>query len=194
MSREAILGRVRAAIGRSAGAPVEPLDDWAFPNAMEAEDLVSRFMAEATAVNSETVEARDGRWADALHPFIPDAEAVFAGPGVDVAGLGLPVAKADQAATAPGVVVGIVRAVAGIAESGSVVVEADGAQLPSLLTETSVILLEKGTVVRGLEDLPSPSDAVRSRILVTGPSRTADIEKRIVLGAHGPKRLIIVLI
>jgi L-lactate dehydrogenase complex protein LldG len=31
-------------------------------------------------------------------------------------------------------------------------------------------------------------------LLVTGPSRTADIEKKLVLGAHGPKRLIVLLV
>jgi L-lactate dehydrogenase complex protein LldG len=31
-------------------------------------------------------------------------------------------------------------------------------------------------------------------LLVTGPSRTADIEKKLVLGAHGPKRLVVLLV
>jgi L-lactate dehydrogenase complex protein LldG len=31
-------------------------------------------------------------------------------------------------------------------------------------------------------------------LLVTGPSRTADIEKKLVLGAHGPKRLIVLVV
>ena len=31
-------------------------------------------------------------------------------------------------------------------------------------------------------------------VLVTGPSRTADIEKILILGVHGPKRLIVLLV
>jgi L-lactate dehydrogenase complex protein LldG len=31
-------------------------------------------------------------------------------------------------------------------------------------------------------------------VLVTGPSRTADIEKILILGVHGPKRLIVILV
>jgi L-lactate dehydrogenase complex protein LldG len=31
-------------------------------------------------------------------------------------------------------------------------------------------------------------------VLVTGPSRTADIEKILILGVHGPKRLVVLLV
>jgi L-lactate dehydrogenase complex protein LldG len=31
-------------------------------------------------------------------------------------------------------------------------------------------------------------------VIVTGPSRTADIEKILILGVHGPKRLIVLLV
>ena len=39
------------------------------------------------------------------------------------------------------------------------------------------------------------SPAVRGEfVLVTGPSRTADIEKILILGVHGPKRLVVLLV
>ena len=31
-------------------------------------------------------------------------------------------------------------------------------------------------------------------VIVTGPSRTADIEKILILGVHGPKRLVVMLV
>ena len=31
-------------------------------------------------------------------------------------------------------------------------------------------------------------------VIVTGPSRTADIEKILILGVHGPKRLVVILV
>jgi L-lactate dehydrogenase complex protein LldG len=39
-----------------------------------------------------------------------------------------------------------------------------------------------------------PRAMPRAVILVSGPSRTGDIEQTIVLGAHGPRRLHIVLV
>jgi len=54
------------------------------------------------------------------------------------------------------------------------------------------------------EHLPAawPSIAARAAeptlggefLIVTGPSRTADIEKILILGVHGPKRLVVMLV
>lgn len=191
MTREEVLGAVRAALGGPSGMP-EP-ERWTFPAAPEP-DRLARFMAEAARVDAEVVSARDGDWASALRPFLLDQRAVFCGSGVDVRRLGKPLADAAEAAARPGEVAGLVRASHGIAESGTVVIDHDGDQLPSLLTEVSVVLLAQQDIVAGLEDLPPPDDRTRCRVLITGPSRTADIEKRLVLGAHGPRRLVVVIL
>jgi L-lactate dehydrogenase complex protein LldG len=54
------------------------------------------------------------------------------------------------------------------------------------------------------EHLPAAWPAIAARaaeparrgefVIVTGPSRTADIEKILILGVHGPKRLVVMLI
>jgi L-lactate dehydrogenase complex protein LldG len=73
----------------------------------------------------------------------------------------------------------------------------------NFLPDTHIVLVRAGQVVAGYEDA---WDRVRARAggdplswprtinLITGPSRTGDIEQRIQLGAHGPRRLHVVLL
>jgi L-lactate dehydrogenase complex protein LldG len=77
-----------------------------------------------------------------------------------------------------------------------------GADTPSTLNflpDTHVVVLKAGDVVGPYEDA---LDRVRAKgngmprtiNFVTGPSRTGDIEQQIQLGAHGPRRLHILLV
>ena len=98
---------------------------------------------------------------------------------------------------------GVTGAVAGIAETGTLML-ASGPDRPTamnFLPDNHIAVLRAGDVVgpyeeawdilRGLGDgAPLP----RTVNMITGPSRTGDIEQKIQLGAHGPRRLHIVLI
>jgi len=87
------------------------------------------------------------------------------------------------------------------AESGTVIVAADvSGRAMSVLPPTHVVV---ATLDQLLQDFASAVKAVRDRYggelpstvsFITGPSRTADIEKILVLGAHGPKRLVVLLL
>ena len=98
--------------------------------------------------------------------------------------------------------VGVVRAVKGIAQTGTCVVVADdeALRLDTMLPEVSVILLDRADI---LPDLPSAAPFLREQqtqgrasyvSFITGPSRTADIERVSAIGVHGPLELHIVLI
>ena len=112
---------------------------------------------------------------------------LLAAPGIDVdADLHWP-ACGPQAATAASV--GVVRAVAAAAQTGTVLLRSDdnGGRAVSLLPPACIFVIDAGTVVdtlgdflRELEDLPS------QLVAVTGPSRSADIESTLVIGVHGP--------
>jgi L-lactate dehydrogenase complex protein LldG len=96
--------------------------------------------------------------------------------------------------------VGVTGVFCAIAETGTLVV-ASGARTPasvSLLPETHVALVDTGRIVATLEDawdlLRRERGALpRAVNLISGPSRTADIEQTVTLGAHGPYRVLIVL-
>jgi len=86
-----------------------------------------------------------------------------------------------------------------IAETGSVVLSArhPGARRCAFLADAHYVLCAEETIVDRLADLLAAAGPEwrercgHSLTLITGPSRTADIEKVLVLGAHGPRRLVI---
>ena len=102
--------------------------------------------------------------------------------------------------------VSVQRGFAGIAETGTLMLPS-GAQTPTrlnLLPDTEIVVLKTSQVVGAYEEAfdrlreseasPAGRFMPRNVMLVTGPSRSADIERTLELGAHGPRRLHIVLI
>ena len=95
---------------------------------------------------------------------------------------------------------GITGAFAAIAETGTLML-ISGAETPTrnnFLPDTHIVVLRASEVVACYEDgwdrLRAAGPMPRTVNFITGPSRTGDIEQRLVLGAHGPRRLHIVLI
>lgn len=84
-----------------------------------------------------------------------------------------------------------------IAEIGSIVLFPNEmtSVLAHLLPECVMIFIRQDQMLASLGELFQrvPVEQAKSMLLVTGPSRTADIEKILILGAHGPKRLIVTM-
>lgn len=96
--------------------------------------------------------------------------------------------------------VGVTGAFCAIAETGTLMM-LSGAETPastSLLPETHVAVLDPQRIVATMEDAwdllrkehRQPPRAVN---FISGPSRTADIEQTVTLGAHGPYRVLLIL-
>lgn len=91
---------------------------------------------------------------------------------------------------------------AAIAETGTLMTTS-GPKTPATLNflpETHVAILQAGQIVGAYEDAwdrfrdLSRDGLPRTVNLITGPSRTGDIEQTIMLGAHGPRRLHVILV
>lgn len=88
--------------------------------------------------------------------------------------------------------VGVTLAELAVAETGSILVEAGPGRerLASLAPPVHVAIVRVDVLVANLEDAFA-RDLTRTTVLITGPSRTADIEGVLVRGVHGPKDIVI---
>lgn len=99
--------------------------------------------------------------------------------------------------------VGLSHAVAGVAETGTLVLTSgpDNPTTLNFLPETHLVVVEAATVAGDYESVWA---ALRARYgkgtlprtvnMVSGPSRSGDIEQTVLLGAHGPRRLHIIVV
>ena len=94
-------------------------------------------------------------------------------------------------------------AFAAVAETGTLALcsGADNPTTLNFLPETHIVVVRRDQVVATYEDgwdhlrtAKGKGALPRAVNFITGPSRTADIEQHIELGAHGPRRLHIVLV
>ena len=90
---------------------------------------------------------------------------------------------------------------AGIAETGTLMLPGapDRPVTLNLLADTEIVILRASAIVGAYEEAwdklrAEVGNMPRNVMLITGPSRSADIEQTLELGAHGPRRLHVVLI
>ena len=96
---------------------------------------------------------------------------------------------------------GITGCFCAVAETGSLVLASSPATPSSthLLPETHIAIVPASRIVAALEDAyallrAELGELPRALSTVSGPSRTGDIEQTIVLGAHGPYRVHVVIV
>jgi L-lactate utilization protein LutC len=210
MSRDAILNKVRAGLGRKNGEAIaEPPPVRLRIPAVDVETRVASMLRAVEALagkarRAATAEAaRDyvgallnGKTAVASNaPFLRECGIVDL-PGVqsgftDAAELRALCAIAD---------VGITSADFALADTGTLVMLAGPAEarLISLLPPVHVAVVPRDRILSGLDELlailPHPAAQTSSMVLITGPSRTADIEQILVRGVHGPGEIHVVVV
>lgn len=158
-----------------------------FARKTEAVDFITHYLQEAGVADSEQAYAL---WADC--PFLA---------GIDkhrlaqqVPGLSFDVTR-EKAAAAK---VGISQLDWAMANTGSLIQDASAVdcRLVSTLSNIHVALISTDRLV---PDMPSVFARIRPEqtnyiSFITGPSRTADIERVLTIGVHGPEKLIIVFV
>jgi len=219
-SRDALLARVRKALGHTGSEAEARAAADAYiaahaqgPRPAMPEDLVKRFCERATDMASTIERVADqneipravARYLDALElpPVLANqrSRSGVCWPefgnldwrGVDLAIDARPTEGNDR--------IGITGTFCAIAETGTLVfvTAADTPTATALLTDTHIAVVRASRIVSGMEEafalvraeLATPPRAIN---MISGPSRTGDIEQTIVLGAHGPYRVHILVL
>jgi L-lactate dehydrogenase complex protein LldG len=200
-ARERILDRLRRAAGTSqlpaGSAAIGAGEMREAPEAADAEELLARFLAEAAALGVDChVEATAGAVRHRLREIVEGKDVAMWEPAY------LPyeaAAVARSHAAAADAHIGLTACDAAIAETASLVMfSAPGRpRTVSLLPPVHVALVRREQLCFSMADVFSrfreQFEHTASCTIITGPSRTADIELTLTLGIHGPGRVVVII-
>ena len=210
MPRDAVLHRVRTALGRGARAPIPdpPPARIRIPE-VDLESRIASFRTRIEALAGETCLAPSPEQARAAVAAAVEGKTAVASNAPFLAECGIPgLAGVRSGITDPAELrrqcaaadVGITSADYALADTGTLVMlsSLQEARLVSLLPPAHIAVVPRGRILTGLDELfsllPRPAEQTSSMVLITGPSRTADIEQILVRGVHGPGRVTVVIV
>jgi L-lactate utilization protein LutC len=212
-ARADIFARIRAALGtpdRTSLGVLPSIDDGRATDAAATTSVLrARFASELSAVGGEAIVLADGGVAE-LSRAVADRVASFDYRAIAVqrdafalaAAAGIAAGRLMQLSGASiyrieGADCAIIAAESLIAETGSAVVRVTAYEerLLPYLPPACIVVARASNIKAGLDEvaLRAGDDERGERVIITGPSRTADIEKTVVLGAHGPASLTVII-
>jgi L-lactate dehydrogenase complex protein LldG len=215
-ARENIIARIRKAQGRPGGEPtaaemaavreaIARHEVGPQPPFAHAPDRMAQFRREcdrqgtthATLASDADIPAEVARYL-AAHGLEPRLAGWGEFAGLDWAGAGI---AFDSRPARDGDRTGLTGCFCAIAETGTVLLLSSPAapKLNALLPETHVCVVRASRLLDTMEDSfallrAEVGEPPRAVFFVSGPSRTADIEQTIVIGAHGPYRVHVVIV
>jgi L-lactate dehydrogenase complex protein LldG len=214
-ARERILARLKASGTHETVVPDVPMPAALSLNRGEKIERLSNLM---TAIRSEVFVVESGAWQDKLKdlarergwkkmlygPQGPLGKEIETAWSSDVDGLPELVAytqpvEAFKDDLFHAIDVGITSTRGGIAESGAVVLWPTPAEprLMSLVPPVHVVVLDADAIYSSMNEMMAAEKWVdgmpTNALLISGPSKTADIEFTLVFGVHGPKELVVII-
>jgi L-lactate dehydrogenase complex protein LldF len=158
------------------------------------QNLAQQFTTELTSLGGTVIACPEEKLGETLTSFLRQREAkqVF----VDAVGAeSLPEGFEAVREPDPSIKVGLTGCAAGIANTGTVLLLDEGETLKaSLLPETHLVILPASHLIADLPEALAETRNASNAVLVTGPSRTADIEMTLTIGVHGPREIIVFLV
>jgi L-lactate dehydrogenase complex protein LldG len=189
--RDTMLAAVRR--NKPPGAPLPPVPDFE----PRTDDLVERFRAAVAEVGGALVDVEPDGVAAAVVTRFPEATHVASAVPALMAG-SFPLRQTDDPHHLAALEVLVCRGVVGVAENGAVWLPQSRVvhRAAPFLTQHLVIVLDSDAIVRDMHEAYARIrvDEEAFGVFVAGPSKTADIEQILVIGAHGPRSLTVLLV
>lgn len=165
---------------------------------MSGADLPSMFLENAAKAAAGThLLSGAGALRETLARIVPPDAKVYC-PGVTEIERAVAAFFPNRVADYAGATVTVEEVFGAVAETGSLVCASEGGRAvqAGLLPSHHVAIVRRGKIFVTLDSLFSAVAAAppTNLTLVTGPSRTADIELTLAIGVHGPERLDIVVV
>ena len=213
-ARERILARLHASGTEQTTVPEAPLP----PDlSLDRDAKIERLATQMAAIRTEVYIVDADRWLEKLRELARERgwKRLLYGPGAPI-GSAIETSWASDAAGLPELVAyagpvetfkedlfqidaGITSTRAGVAETGAVVLwpTKHEPRLMSLVPPVHVAVLDADTIYNSMAEMMAverwaegmPTNA----LLISGPSKTADIEFTLVFGVHGPKELVLLI-
>ena len=189
-ARDEILRAVRAALPPSVAAPTPSVRSEG--RAATRDELVARFTQAAIAAGADVVRADGDPAAHANHAASDAREIISL-----VAGVASTIPMPSDPHALASLDLFVCRGMVGVAESGAVWIATSNTMHRAALfiAQRIIIVIDASAIVTDLHEAYARID-VRANIFgsfVSGPSKTADIEQSLVIGAHGPKELTVII-
>jgi L-lactate dehydrogenase complex protein LldG len=200
-AREATLDAVRAALKRPEGQPIPepPSLDLSYTETPIA-DRIAAFRAALEKLGgtvSETDSIAEAR-SRALELIGVRSTVCSSAPIVADCGFAPPANNLREACASAGC--GITSADYALADTGSLVLFSSETEprMVSLLPPCHIAIVPESVLLTSLEELfvrePMPADRSSAMTILTGPSRSADIEMILVRGVHGPGEVHVIFV
>lgn len=190
MKKEQLLDKLRGGITQQFDMPVEPVKGIVY------KDIVKQFIEISKTVGGKVIEAKATDDLNAaIRKAYPDAK-VFAS---NVKGIQADL-NPDTVATAAdlnGTDVGIIQGEMGVAENGCIwVPQTMKERAIYFISEELVILLDKKNIVNNMHEAYKRVEMNNYGygVFISGPSKTADIEQALVMGAQAARGVTVILI
>lgn len=215
-ARSRILGRLRTALAEAPAAP-NPDPPPLAPPEMSREEKIELLTRHMTAVRSEIHRVGADDWPETLKTLLKkrNARSLLIAPETEI---GKTVAQAWEGGGDPPRLVtyseeietfketlfqidaGITGTLGGIAETGALILwpSAEEPRLLSLVPSIHVAVLSAdriyGNFAEAMDAQGWAGQMPTNALLISGPSKTADIELVLAFGVHGPKELIVLIV